>query len=592
MYQYKLTKIVFNEGTTFEPNNLTVIVGANNTGKTRILKEIASKTTTVKVSKEVIVESVEWSLPNSHKEATDSYQISRFQNEQGQHELRLFNPTLIGQITTADGNKNWEEWAQTNWNTLKNDSQWFIENYGNALVAFLTTENRLLLTKESPSPSHEREVSNLLQALYRSGKETETKIRKLVKDAFDKDIILDFTTLQKMLLRIGENFDEMPLDPREAAPKMLEFEKFDEQGDGLRSFVGIVVSLLTVKRGLFLIDEPETFLHPPQAFRVGEFIAQQSNNSQQIIVATHSADFLRGIISKNKNVSIIRIDRNKNTNSFKKLNSKDLKAVIESPLLSSARVLDGLFYTGVIVVEADSDARFYQAVSRKFNLKSDFHFVNADNKQTVPVILKLYKDLGVSCVGIVDFDVLNNTDEFRKQLEALLLEEEEFNQAIEIQKKIASYVSQTSPDERLAAIEGKLPDLQGRINDLKRQTFNSNSDEIASKEGLLKYINKRSQEISGVTKGGSKFKEYGRSSLSPELQTDFDTVAEICANKGLFINPLGELETMLIEQGIPYTTDKKSWIVQALELINNFEVNETIYPWKFIKPIHEKLIKR
>ncbi|MGZ3471666.1 MAG: AAA family ATPase [Isosphaeraceae bacterium] len=63
---------------------------------------------------------------------------------------------------------------------------------------------------------------------------------------------------------------------------MQNYEQLDEQGDGIRSFVGIVVALLILNRGLFLIDEPEAFLHPPQAYRIGAFIAEQSSLSRQL----------------------------------------------------------------------------------------------------------------------------------------------------------------------------------------------------------------------------------------------------------------------------------------------------------------------
>jgi predicted ATPase len=96
---------------------------------------------------------------------------------------------------------------------------------------------------------------------------------------------------------------------------MHEYERLDEQGDGIRSFVGISLALLILKRSLFLIDEPEAFLHPPQAFRIGAFIGEQAKQSRQIIIATHSVDVLRGILSRSQDVDIVRIDRVGNRNS-------------------------------------------------------------------------------------------------------------------------------------------------------------------------------------------------------------------------------------------------------------------------------------
>ncbi len=38
MYRYRLEKIKFNEGTEIEPGSLTVIVGPNNSRKSRVLE--------------------------------------------------------------------------------------------------------------------------------------------------------------------------------------------------------------------------------------------------------------------------------------------------------------------------------------------------------------------------------------------------------------------------------------------------------------------------------------------------------------------------------------------------------------------------
>jgi ABC-type uncharacterized transport system ATPase subunit len=175
-----------------------------------------------------------------------------------------------------------------------------------------------------------------------------------VKRAFKREIILDFTLPQRLQLRVGDDFSTVPLDPRDARPILAKHDKLDEQGDSLRSFVGILVALLAMKRSLLLIDEPEAFLHPPQAFKIGEFLAQQANNTRQIILATHSVDVLRGILSEKQDIAILRIDRVGNTNYFRLLDPDRLKELVNDPLLSSARVLDGLFYSGAVVVEADS----------------------------------------------------------------------------------------------------------------------------------------------------------------------------------------------------------------------------------------------
>jgi predicted ATPase len=579
MYDYKLTHILFNDDTTFEPGELTVIVGPNNAGKSRALKDIVAKITANRSPSGIIVKDVKWTLPETLQDIREAYNVERFYDANGQWHFRVLNPELL-----SEHRLNGPIWPTEYEKNFKNH-EFFAEHFGRSMVAFLTTEHRLRLVKQSASQKEEREAANLLQILFDDGPATEKIIRQLVKRAFDREVALDFTVLQRLILRVGDDFSALPPDPREARPIMQEKESLDEQGDGIRSFVGIIVTMLSIKRSLFLIDEPEAFLHPPQAFRIGEFLAEQMSKNRQIILATHSTDVLRGILNKTSDVSIIRMDRDGNTNSFKFLNPNRLKELVNDPLLSSARVLDGLFYSGAVVVEGDSDARFYQAAFNKQRVNADFHFVNADNKQTVPRITKMYQDMGVCCAGIVDFDVLNNREEFEKQLEALDLNEEEVKKAIAIRGNIATAAKEIPPQERLTDVEQRMIKLMAKINETQSRSYTSSEEATITKGKLLREVERGCYEIADSTKDWNLFKQKGRAALSPELQLKFDQLWQMCAAKGLFINPCGELESMLTEYGIPATTNKRGWITQALQLLPGLEVNDEKYPWKFIKVI-------
>ena len=58
------------------------------------------------------------------------------------------------------------------------------------------------------------------------------------------------------------------------------------------------------------------------------------------------------MLSRTSAIDIVRIDRRGNLNAFCRLDPAQLKAIINDPLLTSARVLDGLFYSAAVVVEA------------------------------------------------------------------------------------------------------------------------------------------------------------------------------------------------------------------------------------------------
>jgi DNA repair ATPase RecN len=239
------------------------------------------------------------------------------------------------------------------------------------------------------------------------------------------------------------------------------------------------------------------------------------------------------------------------------------------------------------VVEADSDGRFYQTAFNKRKSNIDLHFVNADNKQTIPRITTLYRDMGVRCAGIVDFDVLNDSAEFKKQLEALEFDDEFIKSLGITRDKISQVANEIPPNERLQKIKEKLKSLLDSLTTLENENFADDDKEKSEKEKFLSQAERRAKEIAASTKNWNKLKEKGREALPPEIQSEFDDLWEKCSQKGLFINPYGELESTLTHLGIPYMTDKREWITRALSLLPELEVNDNKNPWKFIKAIQE-----
>ena len=118
----------------------------------------------------------------------------------------------------------------------------------------------------------------------------------------------------------------------------------DTQGDGIRSVLGMISAIVSVKKPVILLDEPEAFLHPPQALQLGEIISELVEPSQQIFIATHSADFLRGLLSSTRDAVIIHLDRITDITKANVLDPATLDQIVTDPLLSSSRVLEGMFY--------------------------------------------------------------------------------------------------------------------------------------------------------------------------------------------------------------------------------------------------------
>lgn len=65
---------------------------------------------------------------------------------------------------------------------------------------------------------------------------------------------------------------------------------------GLRSFVGVLLNAFVSYQSILFIDEPEAFLHPPQARLLGKMLAKDLPPERQLFLATHSADPFKRVI--------------------------------------------------------------------------------------------------------------------------------------------------------------------------------------------------------------------------------------------------------------------------------------------------------
>ncbi len=581
-YRYRIKRIQFNDGKSLEPGNLVVFVGPNNVGKSRSLRDILSICAPQQnvAARPLVVQEADWTAPSGFEELEERDKVHVREEANGTRFLRSLDPSLV-----AERSQNVTGWANDNFRSALGDKKWFATLFGSQFVGHVSTQNRLQLLQQAGSPQFRKHATNLLQALYWKKPAVE-QIQQATKSQFDIDVALDFSTLAQIVLRVGKDMESIPPDPRDASEILEKYERLDDQGDGLRSFAGIMTAVLCADRDVLLIDEPEAFLHPPQAFRIGELLAENASDTRQIFVATHSSDVLQGMLGKASEATIVRLDRVGDKNSFRVLDRADLRSIAVDPLLQSARVLDGIFYPAAMVVEADSDARFYHAASHKLSPKADIHTVNAQNKQTVARVASLYRKLGLRCAGIVDFDVLNDRTEFATQLDSLGVSAPERQDMLSVRDAIAGFVEKQPVLEQADAATAKIRNL---LTVVESEMNESCRNDAACVEKVLRRIVAGCSSIASASKPWSSFKEHGRDLLSKELQARFDHLAQNCARHGLCINPYGELESLLVDQGIEYTTDKKAWIHRALALIPNLQVDPSKRMWTLLAEIHRLL---
>jgi hypothetical protein len=223
--------------------------------------------------------------------------------------------------------------------------------------------------------------------------------------------------------------------------------------------------------------------------------------------------------------------------------------------------------------------------------RDEIYFVNADGKHTVSRILNSYRRAGVPSAGIVDFDALNSAGLLTELMIAANVPEGDRVRALEIRDKIAQRAGEQLAIDRIRAlqpaIESILGDVIVGIRSGERNTGCSDT-EIEKK---LAEIRCHLQAAAEGTKPWRELKRDGRSALGSSLEAEFDELYGLLSRHGMFINPAGELESMLRDVGIEATTDKRAWILRALQLIRSLQIEADKFPWRFMNDVLEYFTK-
>ncbi len=569
-FQYQINNIQLKNNSSIIPGKINVFVGANNCGKTQLLKDMIAYITG-KREPFIILDHLDVPYPQNWDIFQQKYDMPITESN-GSQLLRHISPTLdqdaIG-FSTTNIHQVMDQY-------LLSDKHQFRSAIGAGLVTYLNTDNRLRLAMSQPVQNlHDRGAKNVLEALYLSGNSSTRKARKIIKDIFGTDMYLDSSNLGMLQCKIGSDFSSITDNPQDAYTQLANYPLLDTQGDGIRSVLGIISSIIAVKKPILLLDEPEAFLHPPQAAQLGSTISELVEPDQQIFISTHSADFLRGLLSSTRDAVIIHISRDSSNNTNAKvLDSNALNQIITDPLLSSSRVLEGMFYKGVVATEADADAIFYQRLFQKIGSSDEIHFVNAHNKQTLKKLIEPYKKLGIKFAMISDADVIRDLHEFKNLLE-IESNEELKSQILAERNIIYNYFHSRNKYETLIDLHNEIVKLTDNQLPSQEDTPEIIASRIFDLRSSLKKLRDESDEL-------ADFKKSGYHSLPAEFRQTFDNLWNHCSNIGLFIVKVGELESWLVDYGIDRTSNKSKWITKALNKLFEIEYDEEKEIWKFI----------
>ena len=397
-------------------NDVVILVGPNNAGKSATLRAIDRKIADMSAPSPVLKElTIETS--GSSKDLLDWLNGWAFKTQ---------DSTQWNTIFRAFGTLIQFPMSTVNWDQSKSG----IRGLTRCFCHFLTADERLNICKPAPAFYALKEgPSHPIQNIYRDDT-LERKLSDAFRAAFGLDLVVHRSAGKEIPIYVGERPVPLAGEDRVSKGYVERLEKLPllhEQGDGMRSFAGVLLATSVGNENIILLDEPEAFLHPPQARHLGSTLVRNRPIGRQVIIATHSTDVLRGVLDTGSpDVRVVRIRRNGNVNSVCALDNDKIKELWGDPLLRYSNILDGLFHEGVILCESDSDCRFYAAIMDSIvgekgatAKRPDLMFTHCGGKQRLPMVLRALKEVDVPVRAVADFDILNSEQPLKDVVGAL-----------------------------------------------------------------------------------------------------------------------------------------------------------------------------
>ena len=298
----------------------------------------------------------------------------------------------------------------------------------------------------------------------------------------------------------------------------------------------------------FLIDEPESFLHPPQANIMGRIIGETLQADQQAFISTHSEEIIKGLLEVCPDrIKIVRIKREGDYNSISVLDNEKFSEIWNDPLLKYSNIMTSLFHKEVMLCESDSDCKMYSVIEHHLKYKvgkySETLFIHCGGKHRMAKIASALRSLDIDVKLIPDLDVLNDECIFKGIATSFDVDWESI-------KKDYNIIASNLHSSKEAVDKNK---LLGMVSQIVNESENPNLS--------LKEINTIKAELKTESKWEA-LKRNGITALpSGDATVAFQRLDQVLRNAGIFIVPVGELECFVKQVG----GHGPDWVNKVLE---------------------------
>lgn len=548
-----VVKIRFNNGKelSIKKNDIVVFVGPNNAGKSQALSDIYQLSNT-KVPT-VVISDIEVSKEGNLEKLLESTSIKHDNGHFIQYTTLNHSAYYRGESSFFNNQ--------------------FYGEYRDWFVTKLDTNARLSMC--FPAQSIRRDAPKTNPIHYAS---FDKKYRQWLSDSFKRafgiDIIPNTQYGSEIPLCLGEpvKLDNSYSDEQERqeayADILGKYKQVQDQGDGIKSFTGILLSLMLNYYCTYLIDEPESFLHPPQARIMGQIIGTTLTDQQQVFISTHSEEVIKGLLEVCPDrLKIVRITRQDDTNGFSILDNQNVKEVFGDPLLKYSNIMSSLFYKTVVLCESDSDCKLYSVVDNYLKQEvgkySETMFLHCGGKHRMARIGEALLALNIDVKLIPDIDVMDDENVFKHLVETFGVDWDSIKTDFNI---LVSNLHSTK--ESILRTEAKT--TINRILDSKKEA------KLSKKE--IESIHK----IIRTTSKWDGIKHFGENAIpAGDANNAYKRLKQTLINHNIYLVPVGRLEGFVKE----VSGHGPNWVNDVLETYPDLSIDVYDHVKEFIESI-------
>ena len=211
----------------------------------------------------------------------------------------------------------------------------------------------------------------------------------------------------------------------------------ENKGSGLQSLIMIELFKFYCKvfnqSSLLILEEPELFLHPHAKRMLSDILNDFiEDNKNQIIITTHSEEFIHNIDIENINV-IRKTENGTKKSRINKENYGDGKELQKLKIELQHKNTEMFFAEKVILVEGEEQILIPEIVKKIYGKNilnnNDISVIKVGGKSYFDIYRRVLNELGIENYIIADYDIINRGIDS-------LLEEKERNKLSEIRGKI------------------------------------------------------------------------------------------------------------------------------------------------------------